>query len=380
MVHGCLHPRSVAGSFCAIILAGCIPAVPPDLISKIDDIDRHLITLGAPHTAPEEYAHFARQWAALKVRAQVHDDLIRWPWESNDFEDQLRRLHAEGDKTIARLTDRQAEQRREAEASLLHLEARFLSMASHIESLGGHLILGEKPTQTDLLIRQARTYLEQHNYARSIQTAERANHALKIQTAALTRELKRYADTEQIARWQVIAAKTVEWSRTHQSTAIVVSKADLELTLYTNGRKVLSYPVRLGFNGIKQKQFQGDGATPEGRYRVTAMRGKGETQFYRALVLDYPNAEDQRRFRLAKQEGTIAFAKNIGGQIEIHGADNELLAQTLGCIMLDNPHMDALFARVSPGTPVTIVGATNGQNKIALALAGLANDSQEISL
>ena len=128
---------------------------------------------------------------------------------------------------------------------------------------------------------------------------------------------------------------------------------------------------------MREKQFQGDGATPEGRYRVTAMRGQGQTQFYRALALDYPNAEDRRRFELAKKSGRIASAKSIGGQIEIHGVENELMAQTLGCIMLDNLHMAALFERVSSGTPVTIVGALTAQNSVALALAQLGNRKEE---
>jgi len=363
-----------------MMFAGCVPAVPPDLLSKIEGIDRDLVALGAPTTAPDEYADFARQWAALRVQAQAYDDLIRWPWESSDFEEQLRRFYTEGDKTVVRLTDRQAQQQRKARATLLRLEERFQSMNLTVASFGGHLVLGEKPAQTDLLIRQARSYFEQKHYARSIQTAEQAHQALQIQALALTDELKRYTDQEQIIRWQAIAKHTVEWSRTHQSPAILVNKADRELTLYNNGRKVLSYPVRLGFNGIQKKQFQGDGATPEGRYQVTAMRGKGETQFYRALLLDYPNAEDRRRFYLAKQTGQIPSTKNIGGQIEIHGAENELMAQTLGCIMLDNPHMSQLFARVSIGTPVTIVGAMTGQNSIALALSGLTDSQQETSL
>ena len=372
-----IHRTLIAWSICAILLAGCVQAVPPDLIAEIEAIDRHLIALRAPEAVPAEYAYFARQWVSLKARVQSDDDLIRWPWESNDIEDELRRLHVEGGSTIARLNNRQAAQRRTAESTLAHLQERFQFIASQVDSIDGRIALGEKPVQTDLLIKQARSFFEQKDYERSIQTAEKASHALLAQTAVLTRELGRYADDKRIAHWQAMASQTIEWSRVHQSTAIVVSKADRVLTLYKSGRKVLSYPVRLGFNGIREKQFQGDGATPEGRYRVTAMRGQGQTQFYRALALDYPNAEDRRRFELAKKSGRIASAKSIGGQIEIHGVENELMAQTLGCIMLDNPHMAALFERVSTGTPVTIVGALTGQNSVALALAQLGNRKEE---
>lgn len=367
----------IAGSICVLLATGCVPAVPPDLIAAIDAIDHDLISIGAPQAAPEEYAYFARQWVSLKARVQADDDLIRWPWESNEIEKELRQLHSEGGTTVARLNDRQAAQRRMAESTLTRLETRFLTMASHVQSINGRVALGEKPVQTDLLLKQARSFLEQRDYARSIQVAEQASQALRIQTAALVRELGRYADDRQVGHWQDMVKQTVDWSRTHQSTAIVVSKADQELIVYKGGRKVLSYPVRLGFNGIREKRFQGDGATPEGRYRVIEARGAGQTQFYRALVLDYPNAEDRRRFRLAKQSGKIAPAKDIGGQIEIHGVEGELMAQTLGCIMLANPHMAELFARVSSGTPVTIVGALTGRNSIALALAQLADRTDE---
>ncbi|TKS58113.1 MAG: hypothetical protein EWM72_03227 [Nitrospira sp.] len=377
MAYGQRNRANVTWSICTILLAGCVQAVPPDLVTAIDAIDHDLIALRAPEAAPEEYAHFVRQWVLLKTRVQSDDDLIRWPWESNDLEDELRRLHDEGGSTVARLNDRQAFQRRTAESKLVRLEERLQLIESQVESINGRIVLGEKPVQFDLLIKQARSFFEQKDYERSIQAAESASHTLLAQTAVLTRELGRYTDDKRITHWQTMAKQTVEWSRVHQSTAIVVSKADRVLTLYKNGRKVLSYPVRLGFNGIREKQFQGDGATPEGRYRVTAKRGQGQTQFYRALALDYPNAQDRRRFELAKKSGRIASAKSIGGQIEIHGVENELMAQTLGCVMLDNPHMEALYERVSPGTPVTIVGALTGQNSVALALAQLEDRKEE---
>ena len=211
-----------------------------------------------------------------------------------------------------------------------------------------------------------------------MQAAEKADHALKAQASVLNQELGRYADQSRITYWQTLAKQTIDWSRAHQSTAIVVSKAERELILYRGGRRVLSYPVRLGFNGMLEKQFQGDGATPEGRYHVTDRRGQGQTQFYRALVLDYPNGEDRRRFQLAKRSGKISPFKGIGGQIEIHGADNERLAQTLGCLMLDNPNMAVLYESVSVGTPVTIVGALTKQNAVATALAQLDHGKEEI--
>jgi murein L,D-transpeptidase YafK len=175
-----------------------------------------------------------------------------------------------------------------------------------------------------------------------------------------------------------MAKDTITWSRIHRTSAIVISKADRVLTLYRNGQKVLSYPVRLGFNGIREKRYQGDGATPEGRYRISGKRGRGQTQFYRALALDYPNEDDRRRYQLGRKMGQIPASRAIGGQIEIHGVENELMAQTLGCVMLDNPQMALLYEQVDKGTPITIVGALDDQNSVALTLATLDDRREEI--
>ncbi len=366
-----------SGAFYALLMTACVPAVPADVLSAIEAIDQELIALRAPEAASDEYAHFIRQWVFLKAHVESEDDVIRWPWESNDLEAQLRRLQDEGGAAVTRMQARQAADRALADSKLTLLEERLQLIASRVESIDGRIVLGQNPIHVDLLLKQARSFYEQKDYRRSMEAAEQAGRALVAQTTVLTRELGRYADDKRIAHWQLMAKETIEWSRAHHTTAIVVSKADRVLTLYKNGHKVQSHPVRLGFNGIREKQYQGDGATPEGRYRVAAKRGRGETQFYRALVLDYPNAEDRRRFSAAQTSGKIATGQSIGGQIEIHGVDNALMAQTLGCIMLDNPHMATLFERVAPGTPVTIVGALTGRNSVALVLAQLANGQEE---
>jgi len=357
---------------------GCVQAVPPDLLVALEAIDQDLIALRAPEAAPEEYGQFVRQWVSLKARVQLDDDLITWPWASSNLENELRRLYIMGERTVSQLHERHTSQHRTAQAKVDRLEERLHTIISKVESIDGRILLGEKAVQTGLLVKQARSFFEQKDFQRAMQAAEKADSAFKAQVLLLSQELGRYADESRIAYWQTLAKQTIDWSRIHQSTAIVVSKADRELTLYKSGRKMLSYPVRLGFNGMLEKRFQGDGATPEGRYRVTDKRGQGQTQFYRALDLDYPNAEDRRRFDLAKKSGRIGPAKGIGSLIEIHGADNELLAQTLGCIMLDNPNMAVLYEGVSVGTPVTIVGALTKENTVALALSELVQRRDEI--
>jgi L,D-peptidoglycan transpeptidase YkuD (ErfK/YbiS/YcfS/YnhG family) len=376
---------SVAASLCyagALALCGsftaCVQTVPPEIVEAIESLDRDLMQLRAAEVAPDEYAAFVHQWLTLRNRVEAEEDTIRWPWEPNDLEHALRDLQAEGAKTVARLTEQQEADRRAAARQLADVEERSRAIVTQVSAIDSRLILAEKPVETDLLLKQARAFYEQGRYKQSLQASDRASHHLTAQSALLQRELGRYASPDRIAQWQRMARETIEWSKKHRTSVIVISKAERSLTLYRSGQKLLSYPVRLGFNGIKEKRYQGDGATPEGRYRIAGKRGRGQTQFYRALLLDYPNQEDRRRFLNDRKKGKIPAFRDIGGQIEIHGVDNELMAQTLGCVMLENPQMAALFERVDNGTPVTIVGALLEHNSVERALVNLSTRRNEV--
>ena len=113
------------------------------------------------------------------------------------------------------------------------------------------------------------------------------------------------------------------------------------------------------------KRRQGDRATPEGRYRIVKKKDRGQSVYHRALLLDYPNAEDRKRFAAAKKRGEIPRASVIGGLIEIHGEGGRGWDWTKGCVALRNDHIDDLFPRVPVGTPVTIIGGDDGDGKFA---------------
>ena len=358
-------------------LSGCVDAVPQDAIEAVEKIDRDLMELRAVEFSPTDYAQFIHQWMALKARAQADEDLIRWPWEPNDLEAALHRLQEEGASTVARLTKERESLRRSAEGKIARVEDRFRKMTLQVSAIDSWLVLGQKPDEIELLMKQAHAFYEEGRYDRSLDASDRAAQNLATQASLLSSELGRYADRDRISRWQQVAKGTITWSRIHRTSAIVINKADRELILYRNGQKMLSYPVRLGPNGIREKRYQGDGAAPEGQYRISSKHGQGLTPFYRALVLDYPNEEDRRRYRLGQKTGQILASQAIEEQIEIHGVENELMAQTLGGVMLDNPQMALLYDRVSKGTPVTIVGALHEQNSVSLTLATLDDQREE---
>jgi lipoprotein-anchoring transpeptidase ErfK/SrfK len=168
---------------------------------------------------------------------------------------------------------------------------------------------------------------------------------------------ERYADADTVARWQRWKNETIELSRREDRPAIVVVKDAHLMTVYARGEPVKTYTVELGFNWIADKREEGDGATPEGRYRIVTRLDHLSSDYYRALLLDFPNAEDRAQFTRARRSGELPASARVGGLIEIHGSGGRGNDWTNGCVALRNPEMDDLFRRVGVGTPVTIVGS-----------------------
>ena len=358
-------------------LGGCVETVPEELVEAIESLDRDLTTLRASDVTPEAYSKFSRQWIALKGRVRSEENIVRWPWEDNELETDLEALQVEGTQLVSDVNSRIQAQRTTAETKLAKIEQRLRLMNTRVGDIGSRVVLGEHPLETEVNVKQARLFLEQGQFEHSIQASERAGKILLTQTALLTNELGRYADDDLIAAWRESAQRTIDWSRTHRAQAIVVSKADRVLTLYKNGRKVLTYPIRLGSRGIRAKQHYGDGATPEGEYRIQRKRGPGQTPYFRALILDYPNIDDRRRFEEAQKAGLIPKSQHMPGLIQLHGIAQGISDQPYGSIVLDNPQIARLFDQVAVGTPVNIVGALESQNSISLVLADLGDQEEE---
>ena len=358
-------------------LGGCVETVPEELVEAIESLDRDLSTLRASDVNPEAYSKFSRQWIALKGRVRSEENIVRWPWEDNELETDLEALQVEGTQLVSDVNSRIQAQRTTAETKLAKIEQRLRLMNTRVGDIGSRVVLGEHPLETEVHVKQARLFLEQGHFEHSIQASERAGKILLTQTALLTNELGRYADDDLIAAWRESAQRTIDWSRTHRAQAIVISKADRVLTLYKNGRKVLTYPIRLGSRGIRAKQHYGDGATPEGEYRIQRKRGPGQTPYFRALILDYPNIDDRRRFEEAQKAGLIPKSQHMPGLIQLHGIAQGISDQPYGSIVLDNPQIARLFDHVAVGTPVNIVGALESQNSISLVLADLGDQEEE---
>lgn len=147
---------------------------------------------------------------------------------------------------------------------------------------------------------------------------------------------------------------------------ILVEKAARRLILYRDGVESRRFRVGLGFSPVGAKGTQGDGKTPEGHYRIC--RKNPKSRFHLSLGLDYPNAADAEagmkagRIGRAERDSIVAASRgrgcppwgtSLGGEIFIHGCGSSS-DWTLGCIALDDPDMDLLYAECPVGTPVEI--------------------------
>ena len=135
---------------------------------------------------------------------------------------------------------------------------------------------------------------------------------------------------------------------------IVVVKHKRELTLYSKGEAVKSYPISLGKSPEGAKQFEGDMKTPEGIYTINDKNPN--SAFYLNLGVSYPNAED---VAYAESQG-----KSAGSLIKIHGLRNgrgfigklhRWKDWTHGCIAVSNDEMKELYDNVPIGTEIEIL-------------------------
>jgi lipoprotein-anchoring transpeptidase ErfK/SrfK len=203
---------------------------------------------------------------------------------------------------------------------------------------------------------EAKTLLVKGDYGRAAQAARDANSGIDAAYTRFSRFIQAASDPARSAQYDRWVRETVAWSAANNAGAIVVDKMRRTLTLLVDGSRQSVYRVELGVNGTLDKVVSGDRATPEGMYRVTEKRGPRQTHWYKALLLNYPNEDDLRQFALARSRGLISRRARPGGLIEIHGQGGRGGDWTDGCVALTNRDIDALFDRVSVGTPVTIVG------------------------
>jgi hypothetical protein len=141
---------------------------------------------------------------------------------------------------------------------------------------------------------------------------------------------------------------------------ILVDKKNYFLEIKYGGKPVKRFPVSLGRDPFGRKVQQDCMTTPEGKYAISYF--KPQSQFYKAMGVNYPTAADRARYARAKRMGLLdtvdGAIPSIGGAIQIHGGGigNNW---TWGCIAMRNHDIDELFQTrlLKVNTALWIVGS-----------------------
>jgi len=349
------------------IFFGCsTPSIPPEVMqAKTQEHD--LWRAGAEIYALQEYQSYK---SSLKKGNEIllkESSRFRWFRDYKVVTKEFRASLALGEQLAKAIQDRKKQSYNGVTIEATSLRDRINSLKKITYIINEGRLARSCLTKAELLSNEAAILISKGRYPEAAKKLKAASSQLGPAVEVIRQIANRFEDKDQINKWRSLVDATIKESRNKKIYAIIVSKAERTLTLYSKGRLYKTYPVGLGFNGMKDKLQAGDRATPEGRYRI--IKKLPTSRFHKALLINYPSESDWRQFASAKKKGVIPVGAGIGGLIEIHGGGKE--SMTFGCVSLENSHIDELFMIVNVGTPVTIVGATDYENSITTAVRGL---------
>lgn len=257
-----------------------------------------------------------------------------------------------------------------AESELKHLVAGQLGRINkmilyydqHYANVPLTKSLRQELANARLLYHEAKSAYERKDLKRSKLKLDSAEVLITNLTDHTHQLLANYF--EEYDQWMKWVNKAIARSSREKTTSIVVDKFARECKIYKSGKLLKTLPIELGANWIGDKMHQGDKTTPEGNYHIVKTKVNGDTRYYKALLINYPNDEDEIRFRQLQSQGRIKKGVNIGNLIEIHGGGGKGVDWTDGCIALNNTDMDIVFGYSQVNTPVTIVGSLRPLDEI----------------
>ena len=241
----------------------------------------------------------------------------------------------------------------EKDLSLIKKDTEFLKPL--LNRLPITLQTGERYSTAKLMITEAQQALNKDQYRESRLKTDQAGqilHAIMQETQKLLTDY--FSDFNE---WKLMSNEAIRNSRSTKKPLILVDKFAGKCHLYQNGALITTFQAEFGKNWIGHKRYAGDKKTPEGIYRVTRKKEKAQTKYHKALLLDYPNNDDQKQFKEDLRNRVIPATAHIGGLIEIHGGGGRGVNWTDGCVALTNEDMDQLYRQVPNGSQVVIIGS-----------------------
>jgi L,D-peptidoglycan transpeptidase YkuD (ErfK/YbiS/YcfS/YnhG family) len=348
----------------AVFLVSCqLPPAPPE-VRRSDVQEQDLWRAGASVFASQDYSAYLDTLRAARRRFDQENLKLGWARDYGPVRRDFQAVLESGDAILAKVQALKAEKQSSLAEGARNVRAKMMTLNDITLSLTERGRARKELAQAEVYLHEADSLMGQAKFEEASGRLSQAGDCVKEAETAVVAFIGRYLDKKQVDVWKKWTDETIAESRARGTIALIVSKLERRLTVYKGGQAYRSYPAGFGFNGLSNKLHSGDNATPEGRYHV--IQKIASSQYYKALLIDYPNEEDRRRFAREKNRGAIPTTIGIGGDIEIHGGGPDSL--TRGCISMDNDKIDELFGLVSVGTAVTIVGTNEMENYVIRAL------------
>jgi L,D-peptidoglycan transpeptidase YkuD (ErfK/YbiS/YcfS/YnhG family) len=348
----------------AVFFAGCqVPPAPPE-VQKSGIQEQALWRAGASVFASQDYADYLQALRSARQGYDLENKKLGWFRDYSRIAAEFRSVLKTGDDILAKVQAYKADKRSSLEEGARNVRAKMATLSDITLSLTERGQARKQLAMAEVYLHEADSLMDRARFEDASRRLSQAGDCVKDAEEAVMAFIARYLDRRQVDVWKKWTDETIAESREKGSLALVISKLERRLTVYKGGRVYRSYPIGLGFNGLSSKHHSGDNATPEGRYHI--IQKITASQYYKALLIDYPNEDDRKRFAREKNRGAIPVTIGIGGDIEIHGGGPDSL--TRGCISMDNEKMDELFGLVGIGTPVTIVGTNETENYVIRTL------------
>ncbi len=230
------------------------------------------------------------------------------------------------------------------------LEARLAEIEPQVGALKGDRSVQRAYRRAEHSVEELAQVERMKNLPMIATRIAEASEDVDAAEKALGMRMERFSDPTLRRRWQAWVDDTLRQG----GTVILVEKKRQKLIVVKNRKVIASFAAEFGRNGFSDKLVQGDAATPEGRYHVTAK--KTTSRYYKALPLNYPTAADVAEYTAAKRRGLVR-GRGPGANIEIHGGGGKGTNWTEGCVAVRDRDLDRLFQLIDAGTPVTIVGS-----------------------
>ncbi len=349
------------GAFGAVAVVsaavGFAPA-PPNLnfYRTAESQDRILQEVDAPVYAKTQYDAYRQTLSRAHQELQFQKQQFYYVRQYLTFERLSREaLESSGDAERVALDTRNSLQR-DVTRNRREVRDRVANVRSRLNRVALSNPSRARLIRAEVLLREADMLADSDQW---YDANDRVSTALTLTRAAEGEQeerIGRYYDADLMRQWDRWVEQAIDASNRSNSTAVVIVKHQAVCLLFDSGRFVRSFPADLGKNSVFDKNYRGDEATPEGRYHIVKKKGSGQSKYYKALLINYPNEDDIRMYRRMRAAGSLLPRTMLGGSIEIHGGGGRGQNWTEGCVALDNSDMDDIFKRVDVGTSVTIVG------------------------